>query len=101
MKPENQLSYRPGGQALDTAIFGFAVFTLLCHMAVAFQLGLDALIQISTLALLLGVATQITWSRRSARTDPRIETTSSFEPRVRRNRDGSISTRICPPRAKN
>ena len=80
MKPENQLSYRPGGQALDTAIFGFAVFTLLCHMAVALQLGLDALIQISTLALLLGVAAQITWSRRSARTDPRIETTSSFEP---------------------
>lgn len=77
MKPENQLSYTPGGRALDTAVFGFAVFTLLCHVAVGLQLGLDTLIQISILALLLGIGVRIGWGRRDPRTEPTTRAASS------------------------
>ena len=82
MKPENQLSYTPGGRALDTAVFGFAVFTLLCHVAVGLQLGLDTLIQISILALLLGIGIRIGWGRQTPRTDRSTRAASSSEARI-------------------
>ena len=72
MNQENQVSYTPGGQALDAAVFGFAAFTLLCHVAVGLELGLDQLIQLTLLAGLVALGIGI-WRRRKEHQPPQPE----------------------------
>ena len=64
MKPEKELSYRPGGRPLDVAVFGLALFTLLCHIAVGWQMGLDQLIALSAPALILALGIGVLWRRK-------------------------------------
>lgn len=71
MKPEARLSQMPGGSVLDAAVLGFAGFTVLCHAAVAFSLGLETLIRWSLAASGLGLFIWIRMRRRTPQ--PRID----------------------------
>lgn len=80
MKPEKELSYRPGGRPLDAAVFGLALFTLLCHLAVAWQMGLDQLIELSALGLIVALGIGVLWGRKRGRgDDPRAHDSDPSE----------------------
>ncbi|MAI80324.1 MAG: hypothetical protein CL917_15355 [Deltaproteobacteria bacterium] len=65
MQLATQHGQRLHGRALDGIVLGFAGFTLLCHFAVAFELGLDHLILLAAACLISAILIGWKWRHRT------------------------------------